>query len=61
MRGKGWQKKRLVYWNVKKNAVFNLEYKTPRDLIYFLSTIFTLFVTPKMALSMKKKIGYNID
>lgn len=59
MRGKGWQKKRKVYWKVKKNAIFTLGFKSSYDLWYFFLTILSLPLTPKMALFVKRKIGYN--
>ena len=59
MRGKGWQQKRKTYLQVKKNAVLNLGFKTPRDLFYYSLTILTLPMSPKVAFFVKRKIGYN--
>lgn len=59
MRGENWKLQRSVYLNVKKNAMKNLGFSTPRDLFYYYLSTFTRFVSPKNAYLLKKKIGYN--
>jgi len=59
MRGENWKLQRLIYLNVKKNAMKNLGFSTPRDLFYYYLSTFTRFVSPKNAYLLKKKIGYN--
>jgi len=59
MRGKNWKKNREINFQVKKNAVKNLGFLSLRDLIYFSLTPLTYFVSPKNALILKNKIGYN--
>ena len=59
MRGKNWKLQRSTYLNVKKNAMKNLGFSTPRDLFYYYLSTFTRFVSPKNAYLLKKKIGYN--
>ncbi|WP_016939514.1 glycosyltransferase [Nitrosopumilus sp. SJ] len=59
MRGKNWRKNRKINFQVKKNAVKNLGFNSTYDLIYFLITPLTFFVSPKNAFVLKNKIGYN--
>jgi len=58
MRGKGWRNKRMAYLKVKENAVKNLGFRTGQDLFFYGLTPFALLVTPKVALFLKKMIGY---
>jgi len=59
MRGENWKLQRSIYLNVKKNAMKNLGFSTPRDLFYYYLSTLTRFVSPKNAYLLKKKIGYN--
>jgi len=59
MRGENWKLQRSIYLNVKKNAMKNLGFSTPRDRFYYYLSTFTRFVSPKNAYLLKKKIGYN--
>ena len=59
MRSKNWKKNRKINFQVKKNAVKNLGFRSLRDLIYFSLTPLTYFVSPKNAFILKNKIGYN--
>lgn len=59
MRRSGWQKRRLTYLNVKKNAVKNLGFNSFLDRFYYSLTPLTLLLSPKFAFVLKNKIGYH--
>jgi len=59
MRGSGWFKKRLRYWQVKRDAVFKHGFTKPSDIAYFSISPLVILLSPKMAIILKNKIAYN--
>lgn len=59
MRGSGWRSARKAYVKAKNTALLHYGFNRYYDIFYCLLTPITFFISPKMAYSIKSKLGWN--
>jgi len=53
-RGSTWKKLRLYTIKAKNKAIIHYGFRRPRDILYYLPTPFTYFISPKLAMKVRK-------
>jgi len=57
-RGKSWKKQRKYYIKAKNKAFFKYNFRSTLDIIFFIATPFSYFISPNIWLKIKKIIGW---